>query len=58
MEILAAAVFHIRSSAPEFNARYPEGAATIARYITVTAPLTIRLGRLKKYWSCGLPDEQ
>lgn len=41
MEILAAAVFHIRSSAPEFNARYPEGAATIARYITVTAPLTV-----------------
>jgi len=41
MEILAAAVFHIRSSSPDFNARHPEGAATIARYITVTAPLTI-----------------
>lgn len=41
MEIMAAAVFHIRSSAPEFNARYREGAATIARYLTVTAPLTI-----------------
>lgn len=41
MEIMAAAVFHIRSSAPEFNARYPDGAATIARYVTVTAPLTI-----------------
>lgn len=41
MEILAAAVFHIRSSAPDFGARYPGGAATIARYVTVTAPLTI-----------------
>ena len=41
MEILAAAIFHIRSSAPEFSARYPGGAATIARYITVKAPLTV-----------------
>ena len=41
IEILAAAVFHIRSSAPEFGARYPGGAATIAPYVTVTAPLTI-----------------
>jgi hypothetical protein len=41
IEVLAAAVFHIRSSAPEFAARYPEGAATIAPYTMVKAPLTI-----------------
>jgi hypothetical protein len=40
-EIMAAAVFHIRSEAPEFAARYPGGAATIAPYIIVKAPLTI-----------------
>jgi hypothetical protein len=41
MEIMAAAVFHIRSSSPAFGARYPGGAATIARHVTVTAPLGI-----------------
>ena len=41
IEIMAAAVFHIRSSAPEFAARYPGGAATIAPYVIVEAPLTI-----------------
>jgi hypothetical protein len=41
IEILAAAIFHVRSSAPSFNARYRDGAAAIARYATVTAPLTI-----------------
>ena len=41
IEILAAAVFHIRSASPEFGARFPGGQATIAPYVTVKAPLTI-----------------
>jgi hypothetical protein len=41
IEILAAGIFHVRSAAPDFAARYPGGAATIARYVTVKAPLTI-----------------
>jgi hypothetical protein len=41
IEILAASVFHVRSVTPEFAARYPGGAATIAPYVIVRAPLTI-----------------
>ena len=40
IEILAAGIFHVRSTAPDFVERYPEG-ATIARFVNVTAPLTI-----------------
>jgi hypothetical protein len=41
IEILAAGLFHIRSAAPDFATRYPDGSAIIAPFVTVKAPLTI-----------------
>ena len=41
IEVLAAGIFDVRSATPEFVARYPTGAARIARYVEVEAPLAI-----------------
>jgi hypothetical protein len=41
IEILAAGLFQIRSTSPEFIARYPSGGAVIAPFVVVEAPLTI-----------------
>jgi hypothetical protein len=41
IDVLIAGLFQIRSGNPEFMVRYPEGAAIIARYVNVKAPLSI-----------------
>lgn len=41
IEILAAGIFTVRNSSPDFVARYPGGSAMIARTVKVQAPLAI-----------------